>query len=118
MCRRATKVATAFGPVTWAADGHEGSGMSNFRKRENASSTRSTASLVVPAVLTCAMILASVTCHNALAQGSSQREAPVGHRQPTVSSVPQTQDQIPTDKKFEELDKAADKALKGICRGC
>ena len=54
----------------------------------------------------------------ALAQGGGQREAPVGHRQPTASSVQRPQKQMSADKKLEELDKALDKKLKSICRGC
>ncbi len=45
-------------------------------------------------------------------------EAPVGDRQPTTGSVPQSTEQTPTDKKLKELDEALAKKLKSICRGC
>ena len=56
---------------------------------------------------------------SALAQGNPSREAPVGHRQPKASEVPQEQQQpSDPDKKMKELDDALAKKLKGICRGC
>jgi hypothetical protein len=51
-------------------------------------------------------------------QAGSPREAPVGHRQPTASSVPQEQAQTPAEKRQKELDETLDKKLRGICRGC
>ena len=54
----------------------------------------------------------------ALAQGSPPREAPVGHRQPKASEVPQAQELTDAEKKQKELDEALNKKLKGICRGC
>jgi hypothetical protein len=55
---------------------------------------------------------------SALAQAGGQQEAPVGHRQPTANSVQRPQEKMSADKKLEELDKALDKKLKSICRGC
>jgi hypothetical protein len=51
-------------------------------------------------------------------KGTLSREAPVGKRQPTTSSVPQATEQTPADKKLKELDEALAKKLKSICRGC
>jgi hypothetical protein len=53
----------------------------------------------------------------AAAQGSrpSGGQAPVGHRQPTAKDVPgQSTPPVTVTKE----DRALDKALKGICRGC
>ena len=53
------------------------------------------------------------------AQGKPSTEAPVGHRQPTASSVAQEPEQTtPADKKLKELDEALAKKLNGICHGC
>ena len=61
----------------------------------------------------------SCGCANALAQGDSSREAPVGHRQPKATEVPQEPQQLSDpDKKLKELDDTLAKKLKGICRGC
>jgi hypothetical protein len=73
------------------------------------------------AVVVPAMILAAGSGWNsalAQTQGGSQREAPVGHRQPSASSVPQDQGQTPSEKRQKELDEALDKKLRSICRGC
>jgi len=43
-----------------------------------------------------------------------QREAPVGHRQPRSSEVPNEQGLNEQSKE----DRVLDKALKSICRGC
>ena len=51
-------------------------------------------------------------------KGTLPREAPVGNRQPTTSSVPQATEQTPADNKLKELDEALAKKLKSICRGC
>jgi hypothetical protein len=69
-------------------------------------------------VLASALIL--ITASSVLAQGGPSREAPVGHRQPKASEVPQDQQQqlSDPDKKMKELDDALAKKLKGICRGC
>jgi len=45
---------------------------------------------------------------------STQRQAPVGHRQPSTRDVPSEQG---LDQPSKE-DRALDKALKSICRGC
>ena len=42
--------------------------------------------------------------------------APVGHRQPTARDRPS--DQPPPRVELSKEDRALDKALKGICRGC
>jgi len=46
---------------------------------------------------------------------ASERQAPTGHRQPQAKDVP-------TERTGEDTvkpeDRAMDKALKGICRGC
>ena len=44
--------------------------------------------------------------------------APVGHRQPTASSVRVAKAQMLADKKIHELDQALKRKLNGICRGC
>lgn len=72
-------------------------------------------------VLVLAILLFVEAGTAAQAQGVPSREAPVGHRQPTQSSVPQEPqepEQTPTDKKLKELDDALAKKLKSICRGC
>ena len=63
----------------------------------------------------------------AFAQGTSpeptnpdknlMREAPVGHRQPRVKDVPPDA-ALPSDSRDAEADKALDRKIKGICRGC
>jgi hypothetical protein len=45
---------------------------------------------------------------------AAQRQAPVGHRQPGARDVPSEQG---LDQPSKE-DRALDKALKSICRGC
>lgn len=73
-----------------------------------------------PVVLALALILL-IACGwtSALAQGNPPREAPVGHRQPKASQVPQEQQPLSDpDKKMKELDDALAKKLNGICRGC
>jgi hypothetical protein len=42
--------------------------------------------------------------------------APVGHRQPTAKDVPRDAEGKPVEMSKE--DRALDRALKGICRGC
>jgi len=70
------------------------------------------------AAMVSAMILVCAWAWDSgLAQSGPQREAPVGHRQPTTSTAPQPE-QTPAEKKREELDRALDKKLKSICRGC
>jgi hypothetical protein len=64
------------------------------------------------------IVIAASGCSSALAQGGPSREAPVGHRQPKVDEVPQEQQLTDAEKKQKELDKALDKKLKSICRGC
>jgi hypothetical protein len=64
-------------------------------------------------------LIAITACTSVLAQGGPSREAPVGHRQPKATEVPQEQQQLSEpDKKLKELDDALAKKLKGICRGC
>jgi hypothetical protein len=63
-----------------------------------------------------ASIAAGSVSDGAVAQPISQ--APVGHRQPTASSVRLAQAQISADKKIHEFDQALKKKLNGICRGC
>jgi hypothetical protein len=66
-------------------------------------------------IMASALIL--VTWSGALAQ--TGREAPVGHRRPKATEVPQEQQQLSEpDKKLKELDDALAKKLNGICRGC
>ena len=52
--------------------------------------------------------------------GSMSTQAPAGHRQPQAKDAPRDQsaanDNDPT--KSTEADRALDKALRGICRGC
>jgi hypothetical protein len=63
------------------------------------------------AVLASALI-AIMACTSALAQGGPSREAPVGHRQPKATEVPQEQQQLSEpDKKLKELDDALAKKL-------
>jgi len=70
------------------------------------------------AVAASALILvAGSTWSSALAQGTPSREPPVGHRQPKATDVPPDQETA-AEKKQKELDKALDKKLKSICRGC
>jgi hypothetical protein len=72
-------------------------------------------SIVRLVVAASALVLVTASC--ALAQAGSSREAPVGHRQPKASEVPQEQQQLSDpDKKMKELDDALAKKLKGICR--
>lgn len=63
---------------------------------------------------------------SALAQGntkqnrSSATQAPAGHRQPQTKDVPSDQN-TSTDNdpnKTTEADRALDKAVRSICRGC
>jgi len=57
--------------------------------------------------------------NGAMAQEASVPEAPVGHRQPKASDVPQEETQNPTEKVIEDLDRALAQKLQGkICRGC
>jgi hypothetical protein len=70
------------------------------------------------AVVASALILAIASAwSSALAQGGPSREAPVGHRQPKATDVPLDQ-KTDAEKQQKELDKALDKKLKSICRGC
>jgi hypothetical protein len=71
------------------------------------------------ALVTSALILAAASgWSSAVAQGSPSREAPVGHRQPKAGELPQEQQLTDAEKRQKELDKALDKKLKSICRGC
>ena len=45
------------------------------------------------------------------------RQAPVGHRQPRPSNVPETTQLSPTDVELRRLDEEIDRKLT-ICRGC
>jgi hypothetical protein len=53
------------------------------------------------------------------AAGSSRTEAPVGHRQPRASDIPNPDSM---ERKLTEAEKAGnarlDRALRGVCRGC
>jgi hypothetical protein len=51
-----------------------------------------------------------------LAAAQASRAAPVGHRQPSVKAVPRDAEGKPVEMTRE--DRALDRALKGICRGC
>jgi hypothetical protein len=70
------------------------------------------------AVVASTLILITASAwSSALAQGAPSHEAPVGHRQPKATEVPPDQETV-AEKKQKELDKALDKKLKSICRGC
>jgi hypothetical protein len=70
-------------------------------------------------VVASALILIMATgWSGALAQEGTSREAPVGHRQPKAGEVPQEQQLTDAEKRQKELDKALDKKLRSICRGC
>ncbi len=70
-------------------------------------------------IVTSAMILITASAwSSALAQSAPSREAPVGHRQPKAGEVPQEQQLTDAERRQKELDKALDKKLKSICRGC
>jgi hypothetical protein len=63
----------------------------------------------------------SPTSPSSPSAGSSRPvEAPVGHRQPRASDIPQMEDR--EERRLTAEEKAAnerlDRALKGICRGC
>lgn len=45
------------------------------------------------------------------------RQAPIGHRQPRRSDVPEAAQASPADAEFRRLDKEVDRRLI-ICRGC
>ena len=45
------------------------------------------------------------------------RQAPVGHRQPRPSNVPETTQLSPSDLELQRLDEEIDRKLT-ICRGC
>jgi hypothetical protein len=57
-------------------------------------------------VLSALSLVAGLAWSGALAQTQpgSPREAPVGHRQPTASGVPQDSGQTPAEKRQKELD--------------
>jgi hypothetical protein len=72
-------------------------------------------------------LLGAFISFGALAEGQSGQsspaksplgvwEAPVGHRQPSVSEVPQQDSSA--DDAMQKLDRDLDKKLKSICRGC
>jgi hypothetical protein len=69
-------------------------------------------------VVSALILIIASAWSSALAQGSPSREAPVGHRQPKAGEVPQEQQLTEAEKRQRELDKALDKKLKSICRGC
>ncbi len=71
---------------------------------------------LVVVALTLILITASAWS-SALAQGAPSHQAPVGHRQPKATEVPPDQE-TGAEKKQKELDRALDKKLKSICRGC
>ena len=71
---------------------------------------------LVVVALTLILITASAWS-SALAQGAPAHEAPVGHRQPKATEVPPDQETA-AEKKQKEVDRALDKKLKSICRGC
>jgi hypothetical protein len=51
-----------------------------------------------------------------LAAAQANRAAPLGHRQPSAKDVPRDSSNPPVGMTRE--DRALDRALKGICRGC
>ncbi len=69
------------------------------------------------AVASALILVTASTWSSALAQGAPSREAPVVHRQPKATDVPPDQETA-AEKKQKELDKALNKKLKSICRGC
>ena len=63
-----------------------------------------------------ALKLAQATTTQPGATGTSRvREAPVGHRQPRRGDVPDTTTQNST---MDAQDKALDRKIRSICRGC
>jgi hypothetical protein len=52
--------------------------------------------------------------------GSTSTQAPVGHRQPQSKDVPPDQRATAENdpNKSTDMDRALDRALRGICRGC
>jgi hypothetical protein len=64
-------------------------------------------------------LIAPSKWNGAMAQEASVPEAPVGHRQPKATDVPQEETESPTEKVIDELDRALAQKLQGkICRGC
>jgi hypothetical protein len=52
--------------------------------------------------------------------GSTTTQSPVGHRQPQSKDVPRDQSASNDNDPYKatDADRALDKALRGICRGC
>jgi hypothetical protein len=57
----------------------------------------------------------SLTSPSATTSSGSIPEAPIGHRQPRASDVPSAQEKNYTES---AEDKALDRKIKSICRGC
>ena len=68
--------------------------------------------VMIAAVLTVGLALSSL----AAAQGSRSGGSPVGHRPPATKEV--TKDPATPPVTMTKEDRALDRALKGICRGC
>jgi len=77
-------------------------------------------------IIAATIVLSLIGAPVALAQGTANSDAssaskgssgaaPVGHRQPRANDVPSN-----TEKGYQESaeDKALDRKIKGICRGC
>jgi hypothetical protein len=80
-------------------------------------------SFIMRFVVIATVVLASCALPaTGIAQGSpssppaatAPRPAPVGHKQPKAKDLPERR----TDQALEDMDRAMDRALKGICRGC
>ena len=53
-----------------------------------------------------------------MTKGGNLPQAPVGHRQPRVSDVPDAKNLTNPSDPVNKEDAALDKKLKSICRGC
>ncbi|HYS49792.1 MAG TPA: hypothetical protein VEM36_13565 [Xanthobacteraceae bacterium] len=81
-------------------------------------------SIVIAAALTLSLAVPDlVAAQGGAASGArppAAGQSPVGHRQPKATEVPPTDQRASSDNPgtTTDMDRALDKALKGICRGC
>jgi hypothetical protein len=72
---------------------------------------------IAASVLAVALVAPDLAAAQGRPGGAGSTAAPVGHRQPTAKDAPSTEPGAPPVQQTKE-DRALEKALKGICRGC
>ena len=89
--------------------------LSSRRKEKTVNTLLKTMTLLALAAFISSPVMAQ--SQNAPAKSSlGVPEAPVGHRQPTASDIPEQR--TSADEMLDKINRDLDKKLKSICRGC